>query len=112
MKQESLGVAKHKRRRYTPYLGEISPAPENNINRDLQAAAPNGKWRTGITEFEITEGKAHLSPIIDYLIGMVVSWTIGTSPDAELANMMLDAASETFAQTTERPVVPCNTEGR
>ena len=36
---------------------------------------------------------------------MVVSWTIGTSPDAELVNTMLDAAIETVAETTARPVV-------
>ncbi|OGA92045.1 MAG: transposase, partial [Burkholderiales bacterium RIFCSPHIGHO2_12_63_9] len=36
MKQESLVVAKPKRRRYASYLGEISPAPENIINRDFQ----------------------------------------------------------------------------
>ena len=29
---------------------------------------------------------------------MVVSWTIGTSPDAELVNTMLDAAIETVAE--------------
>ncbi len=29
-----------KRRRYGSYLGEISPAPENLINRDFQAATP------------------------------------------------------------------------
>lgn len=39
MKQESLVVAKPKSRRYASYLGEISPAPENTINRDFQAAA-------------------------------------------------------------------------
>jgi putative transposase len=36
---------------------------------------------------------------------MVVSWTIGTSPDAELVNTMLDAAIKTVAETTHRPVV-------
>ena len=83
MKQESLVVAKPKRRRYASYLGEISPAPENIINRDFQAAAPNKKWLTDITEFQIPAGKVYLSPIIDCFDGMVVSWTIGTSPDAE-----------------------------
>jgi transposase InsO family protein len=34
----------------------------------------------------------HLSPIIDCFDGMVVSWTVGTSPDAELVNTMLDEA--------------------
>jgi putative transposase len=105
MKQESLLVAKPKRRRYGSYLGEISPAPENLINRDFHAAAPNEKWLTDITEFQIPAGKVYLSPIIDCFDGMVVSWTIGTSPDAELVNTMLDAAIETVAETTDRPVV-------
>jgi len=105
MKQESLVVAKPKRRRYASYLGEISPAPENIINRDFQAAVPNEKWLTDITEFQIPAGKVYLSPIIDCFDGMVVSWTIGTSPDAELVNTMLDAAIETVAETNDRPVV-------
>ena len=105
MKQESLIVAKPKRRRYASYLGEISPAPENLINRDFQAAAPNEKWLTDVTEFQIPAGKVYLSPIIDCFDGMVVSWTIGTSPDAELVNTMLDAAIETVTQTSDRPVV-------
>jgi transposase InsO family protein/transposase-like protein len=105
MKQESLVVAKPKRRKYASYLGEISPAPENIINRDFQAAAPNEKWLTDITEFQIPAGKVYLSPIIDCFDGMVVSWTIGTSPDAELVNTMLDAAIETVAETAHRPVV-------
>ena len=105
MKQESLIVAQPKRRRYTSYLGEISPAPENIINRNFQAAAPNEKWLTDITEFQIPAGKIYLSPIIDCFDGMVVSWTIGTNPDAELVNTMLDAAIETVADTSDRPVV-------
>jgi transposase InsO family protein len=43
MKQECLVVGKPKRRRYASYVGEISPAPENIINRDFRAAAPNEK---------------------------------------------------------------------
>ena len=105
MKQESLVVAKPKRRRYASYLGEISPAPVNIINRDFLAAAPNEKWLTDITEFQIPAGKVYRSPIIDCFDGMVVSWTIGTSPDAELVNTMLDAAIETVAETNDRPVV-------
>jgi len=105
MRQESLVVPKPRKRRYASYLGEISPAPENLINRDFQAAVPNEKWLTDITEFQIPAGKVYLSPIIDCFDGMVVSWTIGTSPDAELVNTMLDAAIETVAETADRPVV-------
>ncbi len=105
MKQESLVVARPKRRRYGSYLGEISPAPENLINRDFHAAAPNEKWLTDITEFQIPAGKVYLSPIIDCFDGLVISWTIGTHPDAELVNTMLDAAIETVAGGNDRPVV-------
>ena len=105
MKQECLVVAATKRRRYGSYLGEISPAPDNLINRDFQAAAPNEKWLTDITEFQIPAGKVYLSPMIDCFDGLVISWTIGTRPDAVLVNTMLEAAIETVANSPDRPVV-------
>lgn len=105
MKQECLVVTANKKRRYGSYLGEISPAPENIINRDFQAETPNEKWLTDITEFQIPAGKVYLSPMIDCFDGLVVSWTIGTRPDADLVNTMLDAAIETVATSENRPVV-------
>jgi transposase len=105
MKQEGLLVPKPKRRRYGSYLGEISPAPDNLINRDFQAAAPNEKWLTDITEFHIPAGKVYLSPMIDCFDGLVISWSIGTHPNADLVNTMLDTAIETVAQREERPII-------
>jgi putative transposase len=105
MKQECLRVTVNKRRRYASYLGEISPAPQNIINRDFQADAPNAKWLTDITEFQIPAGKVYLSPMIDCFDGVVVSWTLGTRPDAELVNTMLDAAIESVQSAHNRPVV-------
>lgn len=105
MKQEGLLVAKPKRQRYGSYLGEISPAPENLINRNFQAAAPNEKWLTDITEFHIPAGKVYLSPIIDCFDGLVISWSIGTRPNADLVNTMLDTAIESVDQSKERPIV-------
>ena len=105
MKQECLIVAANKRRRYGSYLGEISPAPENLIDRDFHAETPNEKWLTDITEFQLPAGKVYLSPMIDCFDGLVVSWTIGTRPDADLVNTMLDAAIETVANSETRPVI-------
>jgi putative transposase len=105
MKQECLIVAAKKRRKYGSYLGEISPAPDNLINRDFHATAPNEKWLTDITEFQLPAGKVYLSPMIDCFDGLVVSWTIGTRPDADLVNTMLDAAIETVADGNDRPIV-------
>jgi len=105
MKQECLVAATSKRRRYGSYLGEISPAPENVLNRNFSASAPNEKWLTDITEFQIPAGKVYLSPMIDCFDGMVVSWSIGTRPNAELVNTMLDAAVEKITASGDRPVV-------
>ena len=105
MKQECLVAATSKRRRYGSYMGEISPAPDNLLNRDFSAEAPNEKWLTDITEFQIPAGKVYLSPMIDCFDGMVVSWSIGTRPNAELVNTMLDAAIDKVAGSGERPVV-------
>lgn len=105
MKQECLVVAANKRRRYGSYLGEISPAPENLINRDFQAVSANEKWLTDITEFQIPAGKLYLSPMIDCFDGMVVSWTIGTRSDSDLVNTMPDAAIESVACTESKPVI-------
>lgn len=96
MTASGLQVVGKKKRRYTSYAGEITPAPENIIQRDFQADHPNEKWLTDITEFGIPAGKVYLSPIIDCFDGLVVSWSIGTSPNAELANSMLTAAINTL----------------
>ena len=65
---------------------------DNLVARDFHAEEPNTKWLADLTEFHIPAGKVYLSPIIDCFDGMVISWTIGTSPDAELVNTMLDDA--------------------
>jgi putative transposase len=105
MKQECLVAVARRRRRYGSYMGEITPAPDNLLNRDFRARAPNEKWLTDVTEFQIPAGKVYLSPMIDCYDGMVVSWSIGTRPDAELVNTMLDAAIETVVASSDRPVV-------
>ncbi len=81
-----------KRKKYSSYAGEISPEVANIVNRDFHAEASNTKWLTDITEFSIPTGKVYLSPIIDCFDGLVVSWSIRTSPSAELVNAILDEA--------------------
>lgn len=77
-------------RKYNSYKGEITPAVPNLIERNFHADAPNKKWLTDITEFSIPAGKVYLSPIVDCFDGALPSWTISTSPNAELVNTMLD----------------------
>lgn len=104
MKEEGLSVHSVKRKKYSSYQGEISPAVENLVARDFHADQPNKKWLTDITEFHIPAGKVYLSPLIDCFDGMPVSWTIGTSPDADLVNNMLDEGIKTLSDA-EKPLV-------
>ena len=103
MRQEQL-IVKQKRTKNNSYKGEIAPAVENIINRDFHAEKQNQKWITDITEFSIKSGKLYLSPIIDCLDGMPVSWTIGTAPNTELTNTMLRKAIATLSPD-EKPIV-------
>jgi transposase InsO family protein/transposase-like protein len=104
MAEEGLEVIKKTTRRYSSYKGEISPEVPNIIERDFSADTPNVKWLTDLTEFHIPAGKVYLSPVIDCFDGMAVSWAIGTSPNAELVNTMLDDAILTL-DDDEHPLV-------
>lgn len=73
MRSEKLNVIYIKKKKYSSYLGEISPVVENLIKRDFHAEEPNQKWLTDITEFHIPAGKIYLSPIIDCFDGLVSS---------------------------------------
>jgi putative transposase len=85
-------------------LGEISPAVPNVLERDFHAEQPNQKWVTDLCEFQIPAGKVYLSPLVDCFDGMAVSWTIGTSPNAELVNTMLDGGIACL-RPEEHPIV-------
>ena len=104
MKQEALIVKQRRRQKYNSYKGETTPAVGNVINRDFPADKPNRKWLTDVTEFSIKAGKVYLSPMIDCFDGMLLTWTTGTSPNAELANTMLENAIPTLAHG-EKPIV-------
>ena len=91
-------------KRYSSYKGEPAKAPKNLADRDFHAEAPNRLWVTDLTEFSIPAGKAYLSPVIDCYDGMPVAWTIGTSPNADLANGMLADACSTL-KDGEKPII-------
>lgn len=103
MAEEGLKACRPKKRRYSSYKGEITDAPENLVERDFHADAPNALWLTDITEFSIPAGKVYLSPVIDCFDGKVVARTMSTSPNAELVNAMLDDAAATLEEG-EHPV--------
>ena len=104
MKQHNLIAISPKKRHYNSYMGEISAATPNLVNRDFHAEKPNMKWLTDITEFSIPAGKVYLSPMIDCFDGMAVSWAIGTSPDSKLVGRMLEDAVSKLGKN-DHPIV-------
>lgn len=104
MKIEQLKVTTVQTKKYNSYKGEISPEVANVIERNFHADKPNTKWLTDITEFRIPAGKIYLSPIIDCFDGLPISWTIGTAPDANLVNTMLDEAIS-ILRSDEKPII-------
>ena len=104
MQEEKLVVPFVNTKKYSSYLGEISPPADDLVKRNFHSEKPNELWLTDITEFHIPAGKVYLSPMIDCFDGLPVAWTIGTSPNAELANSMLNAATSTLSEE-EHPIV-------
>jgi len=89
-------------------------ALELYVNYDQSAAAviheigyPDrmilAKW-IGYTILDVNAGKVYLSPVVDCFYGLLASWSIGTSPDAELVNSILDSAISTL-NPGEKPIV-------
>lgn len=103
MREEGLSAARRRRRPWSSYAGEASPAPPNlplrpDGTHDFSAAAPNRLWVTDITEFRLPSGaKCYLSPVVDCFDGRPVAWSVGPRPTAGLANSSLEAACATLA---------------
>lgn len=72
--------------------------------RVRHAERPNMLWVTDLTKFSILAGKACLSPVIDCYDGLPVAWTIGTDPNAALANGMLTGACS-MLRDGEKPII-------
>lgn len=75
MKEEGVEVRYAKRkRRYSSYIGEITPAVDDLVKRRFKAESPNELWLTDITDFSAADGKL-------YLVSATVKLTISTNAD-------------------------------
>ncbi|GAA1318736.1 hypothetical protein GCM10020360_11890 [Nonlabens tegetincola] len=97
MKEERIPVFYAKRKRqYSSYEGELTPAPVDLVKRKFRADAPNQIWLTDVTEFAAPDAKVYLSPMIDCFDGKVVAWRTLRSPNQNLTQSMLDDAISTL----------------
>lgn len=97
MREERIEVRYARRKRkYSSYIGELTPAVENLVNGNFKANAPNELWLTDITEFAAADGKVYLSPMVDCFDGKVVSWSTSRHPNTALVEDMLEQALSTL----------------
>jgi len=104
MAELSLKVTSRKARKYSSYQGELTPAPENHLQRNFRADGPNEKLLTDITELAAADGKVYLSPVIDCFDGLVVTWKTSRNPNADLTNGMLSDAVSTL-KARQKPIL-------
>lgn len=104
MKEEGLIAKRPSVKKYSSYKGEITPAVTDIVKRNFHAEKPNELWLTDITEFAIPAGKIYLSAIVDCFDGLLPTWTIGISPNAELVNTMLDNGID-LLKDSEHPII-------
>ena len=57
--------------------GKIAP---NHLERNFKAEAPNQKFATDITEFNLTGKKLYLSPVIDLFNQEIISYELTERP--------------------------------
>lgn len=93
MKEEKIEVRYARRKRkYTSYIGEITPAFPDLVQRNFHADKPNKLWLTDITEFAAADSKIYLSPLIDCFDDKVVAYSTSKNPDNNLVEEMIDKA--------------------
>ncbi|WP_162943725.1 IS3 family transposase, partial [Arthrobacter celericrescens] len=78
-----------RKKRYGSYRGDQGVVAPNLLNREFDAAAPNQKWVTDVTEFNVGDRKLYLSPVMDLFDRQIISYAIGISPNLALTNASL-----------------------
>lgn len=79
-------------KKYHSYKGEVGAIAPNLLERNFEAAKPNEKWVTDVTEFSLFGQKLYLSVILDLYSRDLVSYTIYERPSLHMVTEMLDIA--------------------
>ncbi|MEN9864169.1 MAG: hypothetical protein RLZZ601_1933 [Pseudomonadota bacterium] len=86
-------------KRYQSYKGGIGKVAPNLLERDFVAKAPNQKWVTDVTEFNIKGEKVYLSPILDLYNQEIISYEIADRPQISSVMQMLQKAFKQLRST-------------
>lgn len=76
------------------------PCPEDRVNRDFEARAPNRLWVADFTYARTAAGFVHVAFIIDVSVRCIAGWKASSSPNAQ---MVLDALDQALAARSPDP---------
>ena len=91
-------------KRYRSYRGECASSP-NLLDRKFEAARPNEKWVTDVTEFNVRGDKLYLSPVMDLYNGEIVAYEMQERPLYSLVAAMLKKALAKLKSRDDRPLL-------
>ena len=87
-------------KKYKSYKGEQGKIAPNILERNFKATAPNQKWATDVTEFNVAGNKLYLSPIIDLYNQEIISYELTERPVFNQVVMMLKKAFKKIPNNT------------
>jgi putative transposase len=91
-------------KRYQSYQGVLGKMAPNQLNRVFRSTAPNQKWVTDVTEFNIKGQKIYLSPMLDLFNQEIIAYDIADHPLLSSVLRMLHNACQRL-QHHEKPMV-------
>ena len=87
-------------KKYKSYKGEHGKIAPNILERNFKATAPNQKWATDVTEFNVAGNKLYLSPIIDLYNQEIISYELTERPVFNQVVIMLKKAFKKIPDNT------------
>lgn len=101
MRKMGLRALIRAKKRSQHVLGVSDAHVPNVLQRDFRASAPNQKWATDVTEFNVNGHKLYLSACMDLYNREIVAYRMARRPVFELVSGMLEAALARTACTGE-----------
>lgn len=86
-----------RRKKYRSYRGDVGRVAPNLLQREFDAQAPNQKWVTDVTEFNVDGQKLYLSPVMDLYNGEIIAYETSARPVFTLVSDMIKKAFKRLA---------------
>lgn len=90
-------------KKYRSFRGEPGRVAPNILERGFNAARPNEKWVTDVTEFRVGNQKLYLSLIMDLFNGEIIAYETAKRPLFGMVRKMLTSAFGCL-RPSDRPI--------